>query len=131
MSAQDVTRGSLTAEQVADYTDALTRHHGERVAPVSDVCRAIGDFVFALVQNGTDGPFDQVVGAAIREHGPTIMTFAAKSALLGRLIYGGEKLRTKRCPVHDGKWSGCAWNLTCGCGDNADGSGGNVTGWLR
>jgi hypothetical protein len=29
-----------------------------------------------------------------------------KSSLLARLIYGGEKLRTKKCPEHKGRWSG-------------------------
>lgn len=29
-----------------------------------------------------------------------------KSSLLGRLIYGGEKLRTQQCPEHKGEWSG-------------------------
>ena len=31
MDAADVTRGSLSPEQVALYTDALTRHSGEPV----------------------------------------------------------------------------------------------------
>lgn len=39
-------------------------------------------------------------------------TFLAihKSNLLARLIYSGEKLRTQRCPEHDGKWSGIEWS---------------------
>jgi len=32
-----------------------------------------------------------------------------KSSLLGRLIYGGEKLRTEMCPIHKGHWSGLEW----------------------
>lgn len=128
----EVARGSLTREQVDAYTDALTRHYGETVRPVSDVCRAIGDYVHALVQNKSDGPYGPGVGAAIREHGPMIMTFAAKSALLWRLIYAGEHLRTRKCPEHDGCWSGCASaELKCGCGDSADGKWGNITGWLK
>jgi len=54
-----------------------------------------------------------------------------KSALLARLIYGGEDLREIMCPDHKGSWSGRAWadeskgEKACGC--NTDG---NVTGWL-
>jgi hypothetical protein len=32
-----------------------------------------------------------------------------KSNLLARLLYSGEKLRTKMCPIHKGKWSGVEW----------------------
>jgi len=45
-----------------------------------------------------------------------------KSALLDRLLYVGEKLRTKRCPKHDGVWSG----LFGTCEHNCE-----LTGWIR
>lgn len=52
-----------------------------------------------------------------------------KSCLLDRLIYGGQALRETPCPVHKGRWSGCAWPVdpkdACACID-----GSNVTGWL-
>lgn len=49
-----------------------------------------------------------------------------KSCLLGRMIYGGEELRTRPCPVHKGMWSGCSPNAcAAGCG-----YGMNITGWL-
>lgn len=53
-----------------------------------------------------------------------------KSNLLSRTIYGGEKPRKVACPVHKGRWSGCALTGDTECkGACADGS--NVTGWLR
>ena len=51
----------------------------------------------------------------------------AKSCLLDRLIYGGEKLRGTMCPIHMGHWSGC--NLTgeaCDCAHDSC-----ITGWLQ
>jgi hypothetical protein len=49
-----------------------------------------------------------------------------KSNLLWRLIYRGQPLRTEMCPLHQGQWSGCAWDpCPHGCSD-----GNNVTGWL-
>jgi hypothetical protein len=57
-----------------------------------------------------------------------VFTQIRKSNLLNRLLYQGQKLRTRMCPVHQGRWSGCAWEaLPCGC---QNGAGANVTGWL-
>lgn len=45
----------------------------------------------------------------------------SKSCLLKRMIYLGEELRTRQCPIHNGEWSGCyvercpAGCDTCGC----------------
>lgn len=50
-----------------------------------------------------------------------------KSNLLVRILYAGEKLRARMCPVHKGVWIGCfADDPGCGCL-----SGANVTGWLK
>jgi hypothetical protein len=53
-----------------------------------------------------------------------------KSNLLSRLIYAGEPVRTKPCPVHKGRWSGCTLPEDTKC-DGACMHGSNVTGWLR
>lgn len=50
----------------------------------------------------------------------------AKSCLLDRLIYAQEPLRTRPCPQHKGRWSGCAMKQ-CPHGCNF---GSNITGWL-
>ena len=47
------------------------------------------------------------------------------SNLLWRLLYAGEAVRTKPCPIHKGRWSGCGPDPGCGCW-----SYGNITGWL-
>lgn len=53
-----------------------------------------------------------------------VFLWIRKSDLLDRLLYQGQKLRTERCPVHDGRWSGLEHPTNyCehGCG---------FTGWL-
>lgn len=124
-SRSEASRGSLTAAEVAMYEDALTRHYGERVAPVSAVCGALQSYVSALRESGEDGPFPADAAEAIREHGPTMFMFARKSNLLYRLIYAGLPLRTKKCPEHKGHWTGCDAPGTCACQVGTD-----VTGWL-
>lgn len=49
-----------------------------------------------------------------------------KSCLLDRLIYGGETLRVKPCPLHRGRWSGCSLEP---CPEGCS-FGSNITGWL-
>jgi hypothetical protein len=51
--------------------------------------------------------------------------FIGKSCLLSRLIYAGEPLRTRPCPIHRGRWSGCFKVCPAGCNFEE-----NVTGWL-
>ena len=50
-----------------------------------------------------------------------------KSCLLDRLIYAGEPLRTRRCPIHEGEWSGLWRDEPCpeGCSFGAQ-----LTGWI-
>ena len=63
-----------------------------------------------------------------REHWNFIRLAIAKSCLLDRLIYGGETLRQKMCPIHQGHWSGC--NITgkdpCECAHDSC-----ITGWIQ
>ena len=50
----------------------------------------------------------------------------SKSCLLARMIYAGEPLRTRPCPIHRGKWSGCPPEpCPAGCSFGWD-----LTGWL-
>ena len=55
-----------------------------------------------------------------------LATDISKSCLLLRLIYAGETLRTRPCPTHRGRWSGCT-PTPCATGCSF---GDNVTGWL-
>jgi hypothetical protein len=49
----------------------------------------------------------------------------AKSSFLARAIYGGEKFRTRKCPLHRGSWSGVPFSAA-DCEHNCD-----LTGWIR
>ena len=49
-----------------------------------------------------------------------------KSSLLGRILYGGEKLRTEMCPVHEGRWSGCEFPMHNVCPHKCE-----LTGWVK
>jgi hypothetical protein len=61
------------------------------------------------------------------EHWAFIRRAIAKSCLLDRLIYGGETLREKMCPIHKGHWSGCDLDgENCGCAHDSC-----ITGWLQ
>ena len=62
------------------------------------------------------------------DHWSFIRLAIAKSCLLDRLIYGGETLRRKMCPIHKGHWSGCdiSGEATCGCTHDSC-----ITGWLQ
>ncbi|MBA2544933.1 MAG: hypothetical protein H0V17_35145 [Deltaproteobacteria bacterium] len=61
----------------------------------------------------------------LREH-RYLVPDVGKSCLMGRMVYGGEDLRTRPCPIHGGRWSGCAIDA-CPAGCNY---GINLTGWL-
>jgi len=62
-----------------------------------------------------------------------VMLAIQKSSLLGRTMYGGQKPRTKKCPVHQGRWSGLyatrpdhharGTDLVCECWDGWECSG--------
>lgn len=101
---------SLTPEQVAEYEAALTRHYGEPVRPVSVYCDAFRAWAKALHARETndapdarDANLDRV-GRLVND--PGLSLAIAKSSMLGRLIYGGETLRTVLCPEHKGVWCG-------------------------
>lgn len=49
----------------------------------------------------------------------------SKSNMLARVLYAGEKVRTKMCPEHKGKWSGIEWR------DNQCPHGCQLTGWIQ
>ena len=94
-----------------------------------EFCEALETWaqVFATARDG-----DDVETRARREEFATnwsaVYLAIRKSCLLDRLLYGGEKLRTRPCPVHKGRWSGitdppcthCGTGPTCQCN----------TGWM-
>lgn len=125
----DITRNSLTEQEVSEYTDTLARHYGEPVMPVSDYCAKLFEYIEALENatlKGSSGPFGSLDDAETVKFGLILLKgWAQKSNCLARLLYGNEKLRKNECPIHKGKWSGCG-STDCGCDD-----GPNITGWLK
>lgn len=115
-----------TVDEVREAHARLASHYGEEVLPVSKVCEALEEFVRALAENESNGPYDPETGAAIRRHGLAAITFARKSNLLFRLLYLGQRRRMRKCPEHEGRWSGCQPEpCPHGCSVGSD-----VTGWL-
>ena len=66
-------------------------------------------------------------------HLDAVMLAIAKSSLLNRTVYGGQKPRTEKCPLHRGHWSGLSpqrpdytrWgnSTPCECWDGWEASG--------
>lgn len=114
----------LGAIDVETARRVLAQHYGERVAPVSEYCRAVGDYMRALAQDGAGSPSGDRLNEIARELKFETAYFA-KSNLLYRLLYLGQPLRTEKCPTHDGHWSGYGWGDPCACQVGND-----ITGWL-
>jgi hypothetical protein len=111
--------GKLTDEQVKEMLLKLEDHFGEPVRPVSDYCKAFETWFGVVTKKAMQAGDRQTITSM-----NSVRISIKKSNLLARLIYGGEKLRTKECPIHKGKWNGQA--MLMGCEHNCDG-----TGWLR
>lgn len=85
------------------------------VYPIVDLCKEMRQWAKAKYK--AEGYAGHISG---------LHTAIDKSCLLWRLIYAGEKLRVRPCPIHKGKWSGCTVEpCKAGCS-----FGSNVTGWL-
>lgn len=120
----------LSEAEAQEMLQELEVHFGERVAPVSYYCAAFEAWMKVLEdkyrqvkkEKGEKAAIRDVWGARIIPHFEDIKLHIYKSDLLARLVYGGEKLRTKPCPEHKGKWSGLHLEpCPHGCG---------YTGWL-
>jgi len=98
--------------------------HGGPVRPVNEYCAALEAWRNAIHEAHARGEpdWDNLIEAI-----DTVELSMKKSNLLYRLIYLGEKLRTKPCPIHKGHWSGCSPD-PCpeGCSSGSD-----ITGWLE
>jgi hypothetical protein len=135
----------LTDADAKAMLEKLARHFGESVMPVGQYCVALNLWASALrdkaerlaaIAEPTEVEKDDAKAAVdfANAVGGVFMQIT-KSNLLHRLIYQCESLRTKMCPVHEGRWSGCAWpekdKDCCACqGVQSGGFGSNVTGWL-
>ena len=94
-------------EQAEQALAALEKYYGEPVRRISDYCKAFSTWFKVTGQEGVE--------MAI-----------VKSNLLYRLIYLKLPLRTRKCPKHQGRWSGCTPDP---CSEGCTVAGNN-TGWL-
>lgn len=100
-----------------ELLNQLTDYYGEPILPMSIFCKAITTWFRCIEQNNivedskiVDG---ELIGRGSGQHGEDyyqhlrkIETDIRKSSLLARLLYGKEELRTEKCPIHKGHWSG-------------------------
>lgn len=120
----------LTEEDAAHARDTLSRFYRSPVMPMGAFCKALSTWANAIVDLRKAEPrFDgdepkHRHGAEYAEVLFRIITDIRKSNLLYRPLYAGEKLRTKPCPVHKGRWSGLEFS------DNRCPHGCGHTGWL-
>ncbi len=113
----------------------LCRHFNEPVMPMGRYCIALRTWAQCV----TDAHHEDVAAELhplANQHGRSarfahLVPFfrdlelaISKSALLARLLYDGEPVRTEKCPEHQGHWSGLEF------GRNACPHGCQLTGWL-
>jgi len=105
----------MTDEEAEKMRLALCEHYRDQVLTAHEFCEALRTwsevghaFITQMTGYGSrEQPFD----------GARFFLAASKSSLLGRLLYGREKLRTTPCPECKGIWSGCGLSCPCrGCG---------------
>lgn len=84
----------------------LSEHYREPVRPVSEYCNAFDAWAMVLEENHGNHEKEGHRAFSFVDHIDDIRLAIRKSCLLDRLIYGGEKLRTRMCPDHRGRWSG-------------------------
>jgi hypothetical protein len=115
----------MTDAEASEMLARLTEHFREPVLPLSKVCSAVGDTFRCWQEEVARNPHSWMKERA--PHLQQILTDIRKSALMGRLVYDGQKVRTKMCPIHHGKQD---MHIHLGvepqCFHECDG-----TGWLR
>lgn len=123
----------IAPDQPKMMKEKLKQFYGEPVMPVSEYCKAFDDWI-AACQEAHKEYEDEIEGTGVGRGSPPplwevreyIWKLRAldigKSSYLARRIYGGERHRTRKCPVHKGHWSGLPFDPPlCGC---------DLTGWL-
>lgn len=123
----EMTSGNLPEEDAEKLLQRLSKHFGQPVMPVRRYCKAIWTWMNCVtdaykkdVENKEEDPRFPSIGPVL----PSVRRAIEKSALLWRLIYDGQPLRTKECPEHKGVWQGLpSPNNDCkhGC---------ELTGWI-
>lgn len=114
----------MTDDEAEAMLKQLTAHYRSPVMPLRRFCDALQMWIDCVEQGIRENPLNgSQQGLGYAKHLMHIMIDISKSALLGRMFYGGEKPRTVKCPRHQGHWEGIPGLTTCehGC---------HLTGWL-
>jgi hypothetical protein len=112
----------LSPEEAELLRQKLAAHYRDQVLTVKEFCsifrewsKVAGVFIAEMLGHRRRLGESELRPEPFDAEG--IFLAASKSDLLGRMIYGREKLRTKPCPTHQGTWSGCFIDCECGgCG---------------
>lgn len=101
----------------------LAVHFREPVLPVSRYCNSLRTWRECVIEAWkSDGATEESRFSGLVRSIWDVELAIDKSSLLDRLIYWGEPLRTRKCPKHQGHWSGLPHPANnCECG---------LTGWL-
>lgn len=117
----------MTEELAQLMRRELEEHYKEPVRPVSEYCNAFREWHKALGEKCKREEHDDYRDESLIKAYEALNALALpiyKSAMLGRMIYGGEQARIEMCPKHKGRWVGLPW------GDNDCEHGCQLTGWL-
>ena len=113
----------MTDEEAKEMRRQLAAHHHDQLFTVREFCdilrqwtRVAGNYLSMMYHDGHRMNRDQEFEPLNIER---FFLAAEKSSLLGRMFYGKEKVRTEKCPKHEGVWCGCF--IDCPCAG---------TGWL-
>lgn len=121
MVSPDNEQPALTNDEAEAMLKRLAKHYKQPVMPVDRYCASLRTWAAVVKEAHEPGRFPhKPQGSEYHAVLDRVLLDISKSNLLWRLIYCGEKLRTKPCPEHKGRWSGiqeCAY----GCND---------TGWI-
>lgn len=102
----------MTSEEAEAMRKQLAQHFHAPVMTVNEFCDVLRRWSEVakdyLVASGYLHSVNEVEALFLATH---------KSSLLGRMIYGGEAVRTEPCPECKGVWRGCFLKCPCGgCG---------------
>lgn len=112
----------LTEDQAKLMLEQLSLYYKQPVLPLHRFCEALTSWARCIVELNTDpASYPRAQGSEYWKHLQKIGLDIRKSNLLGRLLYSGEKLRTRKCPKHKGHISFSYEDRDCVCGQ---------TGWL-
>lgn len=112
----------LSSEDAEQLRKKLCEHHRDQVLTVGEFCSILRQWssvagVFIAEMMGRKRRSFEAEEPIKPFDAEGIFLAASKSSLLGRMIYGKEKVRTQPCPTHKGVWSGCFIDCVCGgCG---------------